>query len=545
MRSAEINADSARPLAAVVLAAGLGTRMRSQRAKVLHALAGRPLIAYVLDAVAALAPERVVVVVGHQADEVAAACGAAANGSAGGGPTFVEQAVQRGTGDAVRCAVPALGDFAGDVVIVYGDTPTLRGETLRALVAGHRDARATLSLLTARFSDPTGYGRIVRDAGGVIERIVEERDAGPDERRIREINPGIYCVAAEFLFRAVDALATDNAQGEYYLTDIVRMARNACLPMWSRLVDDSREVSGINTRAELAGKTTALRGEIVARWMAEGVSFEDPATAYVDATVTIGRDTVIGPNVQLRGKTVLGEGCRVDGSAYLQDARLGARVHLKFGVVITESEVGDDGELGPFCHLRPGNRLAEQVKVGNFVELKKAVVGRRSKANHLSYLGDVTIGTETNIGAGTITCNYDGFRKHRTVIGDRVQIGSDTQLVAPVEIGSDAYVGAGTTVTARVPPGALAVSRVPQRLIPGWVERRRERERGEAGAAPVAGASAASTAAGGPGARAKSGRAAPPVPRVIAKTRRRVRRAPATPRKAAAPARGSRRRRRG
>jgi bifunctional UDP-N-acetylglucosamine pyrophosphorylase/glucosamine-1-phosphate N-acetyltransferase len=459
----------------MVLAAGLGTRMNSRRAKVLHCLGGRPLIRHVLDAVRALSPARLVVVVGHQAREVEAAC-APVNGDGDSALRFVLQSEQRGTGHAVRCAAPALDGFSGDVLIVYGDTPALRAETLAALVAGHQRARATVSLLTACFQDPTGYGRILRDENGAIARIVEERDATPTERRVREINPGIYCVAADFLRTAVGALATNNAQGEYYLTDIVSMARAGGHATWTSSVDDPAEVSGINTRAELAGMEAKAREAVVQQWMAAGVTFEDPATAYVGADVRIGRDTVIGPNTTLRGVTVIGEGCRIDGSAYLNGARLGDRVHLKFGTVITDSAVGDDAEIGPFAHLRPGTALAEGVHIGNFVETKKAVVGRRTKANHLSYLGDVTIGEATNVGAGTITCNYDGFRKHPTVIGDRVQIGSDTQLVAPVRVGSDAYVGAGTTVTQDVDAGALVVSRVPQRQVAGWVARRRVRE---------------------------------------------------------------------
>jgi bifunctional UDP-N-acetylglucosamine pyrophosphorylase/glucosamine-1-phosphate N-acetyltransferase len=477
--------DSGRSLAIVVLAAGLGTRMRSARAKVLHRLAGRPLIAWVLDAARSLRPDRLVVVVGHHAHEVEAACARSGTGGTGevaavsAAAHFVRQAVQSGTGDAVRCAAPALAGLAGDVLILYGDVPALRAETIAAFVASHRQAGAALSLLTACFPDPTGYGRIVRSPSGAIERIVEERDASPSERRIREINPGIYCVAADFLLAAVGELAADNAQGEYYLTDIVGLARSQGRHVWSGMVEDPEEVIGINTRAELANMEARCRRSMVERWMAAGVTFEDPETAYVGADVTIGRDTTIGPNTTLRA-SVIGEGCRIDGSAYLENARLGNRVHLKFGVVITDSEVGDDVQIGPFAHLRPGTRLAEGVRIGNFVETKKAILGRETKANHLSYLGDVTIGTDTNVGAGTITCNYDGFRKHQTVIGDRVQIGSDTQLVAPVEVGSDAYVGAGTTVTAPVAPGALVVSRVPQRQIPGWVSRRRAREAGGA-----------------------------------------------------------------
>ena len=474
-----------RSLGVLVLAAGLGTRMRSATAKVLHRLGGRPLIAYVLDAVRGLSPDRLIVVVGHQAEEVGRVCT-----SHGGWRSIrlVRQPEQHGTGHAVLCARPELAGFCGDVLIVYGDVPALTAETLAAFVAGHAQSGAALSLLTACFRDPTGYGRIIRDTSGELERIVEERDATPDERQIHEINSGIYCVAADLLLEAVGLLAADNVQGEYYLTDIVSIARSQGRRLWTRGVEDPAEVRGINTRAELANMEAKMRQSIVEKWMVGGVTFEDPATAYVGKDVTIGRDTTIGPNTHLRGKTAIGEGCHIDGDAYLEDARLGSRVHLKFGVVITDSDVGDDVQIGPFAHVRPGTNLARRVHIGNFVETKKAKLGRGTKANHLSYLGDVTIGEHTNVGAGTITCNYDGFRKHHTVIGDRVQIGSDTQLVAPVEVASDAYVGAGTTVTQAVPPGALAVSRVSQRNIEGWVDRRRARE---AGAARTGGAGSA------------------------------------------------------
>ncbi len=465
--------QSTRALAVVVLAAGLGTRMRSAVAKVLHRVAGRPLVSYVLDTACRLAPDRVVVIVGHQADTVQAAC------ARHGGETdlrFVLQREQRGTGHAVRCALPELEGFAGDVLILYGDVPALRADTLAAFVASHRQSGAALSLLTACFRDPTGYGRIIRSASGNIERIVEERDAGPEERRIGEVNSGVYCVDADLLVAAVDGLAADNVQGEYYLTDIVSVARAQGHQPWSREVGNPAEVTGINTRAELADMEARVRRSIVEKWMTAGVTFEDPETAYVGADVKIGEDTTIGPNTHLRGATVIGRGCRIDGDAYLEDARLGDEVHLKFGVVITDSQVGDQDEIGPFAHLRPGTMLAARVRIGNFVETKKAQLGPGTKANHLSYLGDVTIGEQTNVGAGTITCNYDGFRKHPTVIGDRVQIGSDTQLVAPVEVGSDAYIGAGTTVTRTVPEGALVISRVKQRTVSGWVARRRARE---------------------------------------------------------------------
>jgi bifunctional UDP-N-acetylglucosamine pyrophosphorylase/glucosamine-1-phosphate N-acetyltransferase len=464
----------ARPLGVVMLAAGLGTRMRSARAKVLHEIGGRPMLHHPLRAVAALRPERIAVVVGHQADAVADA----ARATGVPGLRIVVQAEQRGTGHAVRCARDVFRGWDGDVLVLYGDVPLIRTETLAALVGLHQRESAGLSLLTLRFPDPTGYGRILRDEAGRVRRIVEHRDCTPAELAIDEVNPGFYCVRAMLLDEMLDRLGTDNAQGELYLTDVVALAAEAGDRIASLEVADPDEVSGINTRRELARMEARARRDIVERLMDAGVTFEDPATAYVGAEVEIGRDTVIGPNVTLRGRTRIGEGCRLDGTAHLTDATLGDRVHVRFGCVLEEAAVGDDAIVGPFARLRPGTDLGTRVHVGNFVETKKAVLGAGTKANHLSYLGDCEIGLETNVGAGTITCNYDGFEKHRTRIGARVQIGSDTQLVAPVSVGDDAYVAAGTTVTKDVAPGALAVSRTPMRIVDGWVARFRARKRG-------------------------------------------------------------------
>jgi bifunctional UDP-N-acetylglucosamine pyrophosphorylase/glucosamine-1-phosphate N-acetyltransferase len=455
----------------VVLAAGLGTRMRSTRAKVLHELAGLPLVSHALAALSPLDPDRVALVIGHQADAVrAAAAGAALRDL-----RFVVQAEQRGTGHAVACAREAFAGFAGDVLILYGDVPLIRAATLRGLVDTHRAEEADLTLLTVCFADPSGYGRILRGSEGRVVGIVEERDATPAERAITEINPGLYAVRAEVLFPLLAELRPDNAQGELYLTDLVGLAARAGRRVASRTVECAEEVLGVNTRMELAQMEATLKSELVGRWMQAGVTFEDPPTAYVGPEVTIGADTVVGPNVILRGRTRIGVACRLDGTAQLVDATLGDRVHIRFGCVVDGAEIGADAIVGPFARLRPGTRLAERVHVGNFVETKQAVIGAGTKANHLTYLGDCEIGPETNVGAGTITCNYDGVAKHRTVVGARVQIGSDTQLVAPVTVGDDAYVGAGTTVTRDVPSGALTVSRVPQRVIPGWTARRRAR----------------------------------------------------------------------
>jgi len=479
-------------LGVIILAAGRGTRMRSERAKVLHTVAGKPFVLSVLDAALALAPDCVAVVVGHEAGEVERVCALHLAGRGTETPVvYPLQREQRGTGDAVRAAAPAFEGFAGDLLVLYGDVPALTPATLSALLAHHRRAGAALSLLTATFDDPSGYGRIRRRANGGIAGVVEERDLAAAERGTREVNPGIYCATAGFLLPALARLRTDNAQREYYLTDVVGMAVADGLPVATLPAANIEEIAGINSRKEMAGMEERVRRALVERWMQAGVTFRDPATAYLEEGVTIGADTEIGPNVQILGRTAIGRGCRIDGTALLRDAAIGDRVHLRLGVVMTDCRVGDDAVVGPFAHLRPGSELATGVHIGNFVETKNAHVGAGTKANHLTYLGDVEVGDHTNIGAGTITCNYDGFAKHRTVIGNRVQIGSDTQLVAPVTVADDAYVGAGTTVTSDVPAGHLALSRVPQRTVAGWVARKRAK----AGDKPVQARPAATIAA--------------------------------------------------
>jgi len=457
-----------RPVGAIVMAAGLGTRMNSNRAKVLHHLGGRPLISYPLMALRAAGVDPIVVVVGHQADAVRAACAA-------DDVRFAVQTHQRGTGDAARAARAALGDFDGDLVLVYGDLPFLRPETFRRLIAVQQQARAAVSLLTETVADPASFGRILRDAAGQVREIVEERDASPAQRTIREINVGVYCADAQFLFEALEQLRPANAQGERYLTDIVGIARSEGRRV-ADAVASAREGAQVSSRADLAAREKDLRDEINARWMAAGVTIEDPATAYIGPDVVIGRDTVIGPNVILRGTTRIGEECRLDGSARVVDCDVAERVHIKFGVVMTEVTAEHDVEIGPFAQLRPGTHLGARVHVGDFVETKNVAIGVGTKAMHLAYLGDAEIGEETNIGAGTITCNYDGFRKHRTSIGSRVQVGSDSQLVAPVRIGDDAYIASGTTVMRDVPPGALVLNAKTQVHREGWVAVRRARE---------------------------------------------------------------------
>lgn len=452
-------------LAAIVLAAGRGTRMKSARPKIVHEIAGRPLIHYPLIALERLGADPTILVVGYGADEVKACC-------ARFDPLFAAQDEQRGTGHAVLCALPQLGDFEGEVLLIYGDLPLLSAETLEGLVRAHRTAGAALSLLTATVDDPTGFGRIVRRDGRVIA-IVEQRDATAEQKAIREVNVGIYCTDAAFLRRALPRLQPNNAQGELYLTDIVAMAvaegsvvGDATAPVF--------ETAQVNWRGELAAMDNVMRARINRHWMEAGVTLEDPETTYIDAEVQIGADTVLGPGVSLRGKTQVGSGCRFDGNAFVRDAAIGDGVHVKYSVVIDGAAVGDGANVGPFAHLRPGTILGERVSIGNFVETKKASLGAGAKARHLAYLGDAEIGADSNIGAGTITCNYDGEKKHRTTIGERAFIGSNSTLVAPVEIGPDSYVGAGSVITDVVPPGALALGRGRQVVKPGWVKGRKK-----------------------------------------------------------------------
>jgi bifunctional UDP-N-acetylglucosamine pyrophosphorylase/glucosamine-1-phosphate N-acetyltransferase len=460
------------PLAAIVLAAGKGTRMRSARVKVLHELLGRPLVSYPVELARALGADPVVAVLGHQREAVEAALLARFPGSA---ITVVEQTEQRGTGHAVRLAMPALARMEdGFVLVLYGDVPLLRRETLEELVGTAR-RYGCLALVTATPPDPTGYGRILRDERGHVIGVVEQKDASEEERAITEINAGIYCGPAEFFREAVMGLGTGNAQGEYYLTDVV--ARAAQSIGVSAVEAAFGDVSGINDRQQLAAAEATLRGRINRALMAH-VTFRDPASTVVEPGVEIDVDVELGRNVALRGRTRVGHGARIEDGCILTDTDVGAGAHLKPYSIATETVIGPAAIIGPFAHMRPGTQLAADVHLGNFVETKKTVVGRGSKANHLSYLGDTTIGEKVNVGAGTITCNYDGYKKFQTVIEDGAFIGSDSQLIAPVRIGKRAVVGAGTTVTRDVAAGALALSRVPQVERPGYADKVAERYAG-------------------------------------------------------------------
>jgi bifunctional UDP-N-acetylglucosamine pyrophosphorylase/glucosamine-1-phosphate N-acetyltransferase len=451
----------------LVLAAGQGTRLRSKKIKLLHGVAGRPMVEHVLDAALELRPQRLITVIGFQSDDVQAAL--AHTGSA-----FVLQREQRGTGHAVLQAARKVGrDPRGTLLILNGDLPTLRAATLRRLLATHRRSGAVLSLLTADLDDPAGYGRLVRDSRGRPQRIVEHRDADADERRIREINCGIYCARPDGLMRALRRLRPDNSQGEYYITDAVRLLLERGEKVVAVKHDDAEEVLGVNTRAELARAGTTLYARKAAALEAAGVTLLDAARSWIDPRARVGRDTVVYPDVIVEGATVIGEDCTLYPGSRVVDSRIGRRVQVKDHTVVLQSRVADDVQLGPFAHIRPGTQIDGDARVGNFVELKKTRLGKGSKASHLAYLGDATIGPDCNVGAGTITCNYDGRRKHPTVLERGVFIGSDSQLVAPVKLGRGAYVAAGSTVTHDVPPGALAIARGRQSNIEGWVARRK------------------------------------------------------------------------
>lgn len=456
--------ESHAPLDVLILAAGLGTRMRSQKAKVLHQLGGRPLIAHVCRTATALEPRSIHVVVGHQADAVAEAVRKELGEN---GASFIKQTEQRGTGDAVLAAREALAEANSTLLILSGDVPLVRAETLAALVHQHRTHRgrgAACTMLTVRLEDPTGYGRIVRDEEGRFQKIVEQRDATNEEKLINEINAGIYCFETSALFPALERVEPGNTQGEYYLTDVPALLRADGADVTVHLHTDAREVSGINTRVELAEFERLMRERKLRRLMLDsGVTFIDPRHAYVGSDVQIGRDCIIYPDVHIEGQTVIGDGCEIRSGTRITDSRIGNGVTIKDHCVIIESEIADSCTLGPFAHLRMNSKLEERAAVGNFVEMKKSKLGRKSKSMHLTYLGDATIGEETNIGAGTITCNYDGKNKHETVIEDGVKIGSDTMLVAPVRVGHGAVTAAGAVVIEDVPPDTL-VAGVPAKV---------------------------------------------------------------------------------
>jgi bifunctional UDP-N-acetylglucosamine pyrophosphorylase / glucosamine-1-phosphate N-acetyltransferase len=472
------------PLHIVILAAGKGTRMKSELPKVLHHVGGEPMISHVLKTGAAFQPATTTVVVGHMAEKMRAALEAwpGQNGRDGQTLRKVETVIQEpqlGTAHALLQAEPVLRGATGTVVLLYGDVPLLERETLRRLIEHHRSTGAALTALSASVDRPKGYGRIVRDpADGSFLRIVEERDATDEERAITEINAGVYAFELDGLFDSLRLIATGNSQAEYYLPDLVAIYRNQGRRVEAHeITGDPLQLLGVNSREELARMNAILRDKRNQAIMASGVTLIDPATTWIGADVVIGQDTVVHPNTYLEGATRIGANCEIHAGTRIVDSTLADNVVIQNYCVIRNSTVGAGATLGPFVHVRPDSVIGEEAHLGNFVELKKSKIGKGSKAGHLAYLGDATIGADVNIGAGVITCNYDGVKKHPTIIEDGVFVGTDSQLVAPVTLGKGAYVAAGSSITENVPPGALGIGRGRQVNKEGWADaRKKQRE---------------------------------------------------------------------
>jgi bifunctional UDP-N-acetylglucosamine pyrophosphorylase/glucosamine-1-phosphate N-acetyltransferase len=441
--------------------------MKSSLPKVLHQIAGRPMIERILDTAAVITPDTVTIIVGHKADIIQERLVKNQN------VRFAVQEPQLGTAHALQQAEPLLAGRSGSLILLSGDVPLLSPNTLKRLLETHRGSEAAATVVTATVDRPYGYGRIVRTRGR-IARIVEERDASPTQRQIKEINSGIYAFDLPPLFDALRSIASQNVQGEFYLTDLIAIYRRRRLPVESLLIENTQEIRGINSRSELAEVSRLVRQKKNEELMAAGVTLIDPATTYVDPEAEIAPDTVLHPGVVIEGRTRIGSACEIQAYVRISDSEIGDRVSINSFCLISGAQVAAGAVLGPFAHLRPGAAIGEKAKVGNFVELKKTNLGPRSKVNHLSYLGDATIGADVNVGAGTITCNYDGVSKHRTVIEDGAFIGSDSQLVAPVTVGKGAYVGAGSSIVDDVPAGALGIARGRQSNVEGWVERRKD-----------------------------------------------------------------------
>ncbi len=460
-----------RPLSAVVLAAGEGTRMRSPVPKVLHPICGRPMILHVLDSLVALPLDRIVIVVGHGAEGVTKTV---QEQLATEIPIeFVEQRVQRGTGDAASVGLTAFADAPDaddDVLLLMGDVPLLRPDTLAALATEHRLTEAAATMLTVELEDPTGYGRIVRDERGGVLAIVEQADANDEQLDLIEVNPSIYCFRRAYLAPALRRLSPENAQGEYYLTDVISVLRSTGHPIVALPGEDATETWQVNDRNELAAAESVLRSRINEAWMREGVGMTDPARTYIDVGVELEADIRLLPGVILEGRTAIGAGSVIGPDCRLVDTIVGERVVMQ-QTVARETEIGDGATIGPWASLRPGTRIAADAHIGTFVETKNADIGEGAKVPHLAYIGDAEIGPRANVGAGTITANYDGTNKHRTKVGADARVGSNTVLVAPVEVGEGAYTGAGAVVSRDVPPGALAKG-VPARVEEGWAAER-------------------------------------------------------------------------
>ncbi len=449
-------------LATVILAAGKGTRMKSTLPKVLHRVGGKSMLQHVLDAAKQAGASRNIVVVGFGAEQVKEAMGDQAE--------FVVQQEQLGTGHAVKQTAPLLAKDTGTVMVLCGDTPLLTGALLKKLYDAHKEAGAKATVLTAIMPDAAGYGRIIRTATGTVLKIVEQKDATEEERQIQEVNSGIYCFEANELFAALEKVGCDNAQGEYYLPDVLDILRRQGKKIWAVAADDYESTLGINSRVQLSGAEKILRRRKNIELMEQGVTLMDPDSTFVDADVTVGRDTVIYPFTWLEGKTTVGEGCEIGPNSRFTDTKIGSHVTAHFSYA-HECEIADNVIMGPYVHLRPNTKLAPKVKIGNFVEVKNSTIGEGTKLPHLSYIGDCDMGSGVNMGCGTITVNYDGKDKFRTTVGDNAFVGCNSNLVAPVTVGEGSYIGAGSTITKDVPPADLAIARARQKNIEGWADK--------------------------------------------------------------------------
>lgn len=463
------------PFAIAILAAGQGTRFKSKKAKVLHEVGGRPLIAHVVRAAQALSPQAVFVIVGYQAEAAIESLRGLVEAQPEKTIRFIRQAEPLGTGHALRCGRAALESAAPRLLVLYGDTPLLTPLTLNRFLESHLRSGAAASVLTAQREDPSGYGRILRDPDGDVSAIVEQKSASPEQLRIQEINTGIYCFETALLFPKLERLSPDQTTGEFYLTDVIGLLTVGGARVVAYEAPDSQEVMGVNNRVELAEVDALLRARKARELMLAGVTIIRPETVLIDPDVKVGVDTVIEPGVSLLGRTRVGEGCRIGAFSVITDSEIADAVSVQPSCVISEAKVASGARIGPFARLRPGAEIGPEAKIGNFVEVKNTRVGRRARAQHLTYLGDATVGEDANIGAGTITCNYDGEKKNLTVIEDAVFIGSGTELVAPVRVGQGAYVAAGSTITEEVPPGSLAIARSRQTNKPGWVAQRKRK----------------------------------------------------------------------
>ena len=458
------------PLRTLILAAGKGTRMKSELPKVIHPILNKPMVGYVLDAVNSLKPDKTYIVVGYKKEMISCFLG-----SVSANIECIFQDQQLGTGHAVSKAEPKLKSYRGDILIINGDSPAITRGELKKLVRNHQKTRSVLSLITSKVENPYGYGRIVRDSKNKIQSIIEQRDASGEEKKIREINSGIYCVKSKFLWEALKKLRSNNEQKECYLPDIVKYAVSKNLKVMTHNVSDSNEILGVNDKSELSILENYLKSKILKKLCTTGVTVIDPKSTFISPDARIGSDSIIHPNTYIYGKTKIGKSCVIGPNVYIENSVIGRNVELRFSSYLNSCKIENNVTIGPFAHLRPEAHIGNNSRIGNFVEIKKTKIGNGSKVPHLSYVGDAVVGQNVNIGAGTITCNYDGVNKHRTIIEDNVFIGSDSMLVAPVTIGKGSTTAAGSTITKDVDRDSLAIERSQQRIIKGWGRRKKKK----------------------------------------------------------------------